>query len=46
MTLSCFSRRAERDRGVPPENGFEQWIDDHYTDEFMSERFQNMVING
>lgn len=46
MTLECFQRRAARDAGIPPSNDFEQWIDTHYSNEFMSERFQNMVIEG
>lgn len=44
MTLVCFNRRAARDAGIPPANGFEQWVDTHYSNEFMSERFQNMVF--
>lgn len=44
MTVACFQRRTDRDAGLPAANGFERWIDDHYTDEFMSERFQNLVI--
>ena len=46
MTLVCFDRRAERDAGIPPKNGFEQWVDEHYSNEFMSNRFQNMVFGG
>jgi uncharacterized membrane protein len=46
MTLACFGRRAERDAGVPPSNAFEQWVDQNYSDQFMSSRFQNMVIEG
>lgn len=44
MTLACFQRRTERDAGIPASNDFERWIDDHYTDEFMSQRFQNLVV--
>lgn len=46
MTLACFSRRAARDAGIPPANAFEEWVDEHYSNEFMSERFQNMVIGS
>lgn len=46
MTLVCFDRRAERDAGVPPANAFERWVDEHYSNEFMSSRFENMVIEG
>ncbi|EHF02985.1 MULTISPECIES: putative ABC transporter permease [unclassified Olsenella] len=44
MTVACFQRRAERDAGIPPLNAFEAWVDVHYTDEFMSNRFQNLVV--
>ena len=46
MTIMCFDRRAERDAGIPPANAFEQWIDENFSNAFMSERFQNMVIDG
>lgn len=46
MTIMCFDRRAARDAGIPPANAFEQWVDDHFSNAFMSERFQNMVIDG
>ncbi|MEE8722794.1 MAG: putative ABC transporter permease [Eggerthellaceae bacterium] len=45
MTMACFTRETERARGIPPENGFEQWVDEHYTDEFIANRFQNLVID-
>lgn len=45
MTLACFDRRAQRDAGIEPANAFEEWVDEHYSDEFMSHRFQNMVID-
>lgn len=46
MTAACFERRAERLAGVPARGPFERWVDTHYSDEFMAERFQNMVITG
>lgn len=46
MTLVCFNRRAARDAGIAPRNAFEQWVDEHYSNEFMSSRFENMVIEG
>ncbi len=46
MTIMCFDRRAERDAGIPPANAFEQWVDEHFSNAFMSERFQNMVIDS
>ena len=44
MTLACFARRGERERGIPPENAFEVWVDEHYSDQFMAHRFQNMAF--
>ena len=44
MTLACFERLSERERGIPPEGVFEEWIDTHYSDEFIKNRFQNMKI--
>ncbi len=46
MTIMCFERRGARDAGIPPANAFEQWIDENFNNAFMSERFQNMVIDG
>lgn len=46
MTVSCFGRMAARDAGIPPSNGFEAWIDENYTDQFIATRFQNMAIDG
>ncbi len=46
MTIMCFDRRAERDAGIPPANAFEEWVDENFSNAFMSERFQNMVIQG
>ncbi len=46
MTVMCFDRRAARDAGIPPANAFEEWVDENFNNAFMSERFQNMVIDG
>lgn len=46
MTVACFTRRAARDDGIPPANVFEEWVDKNYSNEFMSSRFQNMVIDA
>ena len=46
MTLVCFDRRAARDAGVPPANAFERWVDENFSNEFMSSRFENMMIEG
>ena len=44
MTLVCFNRKTERDAGVPPANAFEEWVDTHYNDDFISSRFENLKI--
>lgn len=44
MTMACFTRKTERDEGIPAANVFEQWMDTHYTDEFIASRFENLVI--
>lgn len=46
MTLVCFNRKAQRDAGVPPANSFEQWVDTHYSDDFIAGRFQNLQIGS
>lgn len=46
MTLACFERVGARDRGIPPRGPFEQWVDTKYSDEFVANRFQNMMFEG
>ena len=46
MTIMCFERRAARDAGIPPANAFEEWVDENFNNNFMSEHVQNMVIGG
>ena len=46
MTVMCFGRMAARDAGIAPSNGFEEWVDENYTDEFIAARFENMAIDG
>ena len=36
--------RAKRTLGKGPANAFEVLIDEHYTNEWMATRFQNMVV--
>lgn len=42
MTVACFMRATAREVGIPPQNAFEQWVDMHYSNEFISARFQNL----
>lgn len=44
MTVVCFNRKVARDAGVPAANAFEQWVDTNYSDEFISERFENLKL--
>lgn len=44
MTFACFERKAQRDAGIPATNPFAEWVDEHYDDKFISERFQNLVV--
>ena len=44
MTVSAFYMRAKRTLGKGPANAFEMLIDEHYTNEWMATRFQNMVV--
>ena len=44
MTLACFGRVGARERGIPPRGPFEEWVDTHYSDEFVANRFQNMMF--
>jgi len=46
MTVICFQRKTARDAGIPPANGFEVWVDEHYSDEFIAGRFENLVIEN
>lgn len=44
MTFACFTRSTARDAGEPPQNAFEEWIDENYSDQWIADRFQNLVI--
>ena len=45
MTVACFARVSAREQGIEPRNGFEAWIDERYNDEFVANRFENMVFD-
>ena len=42
MTIAVSLRKAARDEGVAATNALDQFIDRHYDDEFMEERFENV----
>ncbi|MCI1665134.1 MAG: putative ABC transporter permease [Atopobiaceae bacterium] len=45
-TVYCFYRKAQRDAGVPATNAIERYVDDHFSDEFIADRFQNLVVGS
>lgn len=44
MTIACFGRMEARKQGISPQSDFDEWVDEHYTDQFIAARFQNLVI--
>ena len=44
MTMAVFSRKTYRDMGVTPQTPLQVWIDQHYTDDWIEGRFQNLVV--
>jgi uncharacterized membrane protein len=44
VTVTCFSRNTARAEGIPAANGFEEWIDEHYDEQFIDERFENLTV--
>jgi len=37
---------AARDAGIPARTPFQEWVDSHYTDQFIAARFQNMAFDS
>lgn len=44
MTLAVFGRMEQRSHGIPPQNAFEQYLDANYSDTWIENRFQNLVV--
>ncbi|MCH3944216.1 MAG: putative ABC transporter permease [Atopobiaceae bacterium] len=44
MTLVCFNRQKARNQGIPAKTSLESWVDEHYSDEWIASRFQNLVV--
>lgn len=42
MTIAVSLRKGARDEGIPATNALERFIDQHYDDAFMQERFENI----
>ena len=43
-TVFCFYRKAQRDAGIPPSNPVDAYVDARFNDEFIANRFQNLVV--
>lgn len=46
MTVYVVARKDARDRGIPPSNAIERYIDERYDDGFLEERFENVEFDG
>lgn len=46
LTIVCFNRKVARDMGQPPRNTLESWVDLHYDDRFIHNRFENLSIDS
>lgn len=44
MTLAVFGRMEQRNQGIPPQNAFQQYLDENYSDKWIENRFQNLVV--
>jgi len=44
MTVACFLRASARADGIPPTNPVDVYLDTHYGDRFMQDKFENMRI--
>lgn len=46
MTFACFYRADQRRQGHPAQNVFEQYVDSHFDDDFISSTFENLTMSG
>lgn len=46
LSAAAVLRQNERREGIPPSSRFEQFLDDHYPDEFLNQVYVNMRIAG
>lgn len=44
MTLAVFTRMEQRNQGIPASNDFDKYLDANYSDKWIENRFQNMVV--
>lgn len=45
ITVMCFHRAGKRQEGIPPQNVFEEYIDRHFGDDFISDTFENINLD-
>lgn len=45
ITVMCFYRAGKRQEGIPPQNVFEEYIDRHFGDDFISDTFENINLD-
>lgn len=45
MTVACFWRAGMRQEGVPASNAFEEYVDLHFGDDFISDTFENLKLD-
>ena len=46
VTVSAFERESERVSGIPATSSTDVFLDEHFSSEWMQERFENMSIHG
>lgn len=44
MTAYSFYRLEQRSLGIPAQNAIDAYVDYHFNDEFIADRFQNLVV--
>ena len=48
VALSCMAlgRMDQREKGIPATNAVQQFLDEQYSDEYLTQRYQNMKLAG
>ena len=46
FTVGALGRQSERANDIPATNIMQEYFDEHYPDEWMEQRFENMTVNG
>ena len=45
-TAYCFYRMEQRALGIPPQNAVDVYVDSHFNNDFIQDRFQNLVVGS